>query len=115
MVLAATSTPADFRTLSSDWNLEAELVPIDREIAAQVGRVIAVSALAKAHGILSDPARAMLAQAHVYAFAFGPERIDNAGQLSSDLTLLEQDLRRRLAAAAITTRQASAQRLAKFL
>jgi uncharacterized protein YvpB len=96
------STPADFLTLSSDWDLEATLVPIDRAIAALVGKVVAVSQQAKAIGIVTYPGRDVLVRAQAYALEDGTARSAHAHLLLSNLTGLEQDIRARIAAATIT-------------
>ena len=100
--LEAASTPADFLTLSSDWDLEAVLVPVDREIAVLVGQVAAVSEQARALGIASYPARDVMARAQLYAFEDGHARSAHAHLMLTNLTGLEQDIRARIAAATIT-------------
>jgi uncharacterized protein YvpB len=102
-VLEAASTPADFLSLSSDWDLETILVPIDREIAARVGKVTDVSLQARAIGIATEPARAVLARAYRYVYEGPRVQSAHAAQLLSDLTRLKDDIRDRVAAATITT------------
>ncbi len=98
-VLAQAATPADFLALRFDWDLETKLVPVDREIAAAVGTVSDLTAQAKALGIVSDPAAAVLAEANRYTFDAASVRAARSGPLMAEMTSLEQDLRARLDAA----------------
>ena len=102
MVLDTASTPADFHALRSDWDLQTLLVPIDREVAARVGKVSEVSAHARAIGISTDPAHLVLARAHAYAMEGPRVQSSHAVHLLKDLTRLKDDLRDRVAAATIT-------------
>ena len=99
--LAQASTPADFLALRFNWNLETRMVPVDREVAAAVGTVTDQIAQAKALGILSDPAAAVLADANRYTFGSASARAARSGPLMAEITNLDGDLRARLAAAAI--------------
>ena len=101
--LAQASTPADFLALRLDWDLETKMVPVDREVAVAVGAVTDLTAQAKALGILSDPAAAVLADANHYTFEGASARAARSGPLMAEITNLEGDLRARLAAAAIAS------------
>jgi uncharacterized protein YvpB len=100
-VLAQASTPTDFLALRFDWDLETKMVPVDRDVAASVGVVTDLVAEAKALGILSDPAAAVLADANRYTFVDASARAVRSGPLMAEMTGLQQDLRARLDAAAI--------------
>jgi uncharacterized protein YvpB len=100
--LAQAVTPADFLALRFGWDLETKLVPVDRKIAAEVGTVTDLAAQAKALGIVSDPAAAVLADANRYTFGVAQVRVTHAGPLMAQMTALEQDLRARVGAATAT-------------
>jgi uncharacterized protein YvpB len=101
--LTQASTPADFRALRFDWDLETKMVPVDRDVAASVGSVTDLIALAKVLGILSDPAASVLADANRYTFVDASARAVRSGPLMAEMTGLQQDLRARLDAAAIAS------------
>jgi uncharacterized protein YvpB len=97
--LAQAATPADLLALRFDWDLETKLVPVDREVAGAVGAVNDLSAQAKALGIVSDPAAAVLAEANRYTFGIAPVRAARSGPLMAEMRSLEQDLHARIDAA----------------
>jgi uncharacterized protein YvpB len=99
--LAHASTPTDFLALRFDWDLETKMVPVDKDVAASVGVVTDLVAQAKVLGILSDPAAAVLADANRYTFVDASARAVRSGPLVGEMTGLTQDLRTRLASAAI--------------
>jgi uncharacterized protein YvpB len=100
--LATATTPADFEALRSTWNLEARLVPIDRGVAAAVASLGDQTQQAKAIGIRSDPAGAVIVRADAYTLMTIQERMARAELLIRTLGSVRQDLQARLAAAAIT-------------
>ena len=100
--LTSATTPADFAALSMDWELETKLVPVDRLIAVTAGDIATQAAQAKALGIKSDPAPAMLAGADQYANLSAEDRMARQRVLARTLQSAELDLQGRLAAATIT-------------
>jgi uncharacterized protein YvpB len=97
--LNGASTPADYRALQFDWDLQARLVPINKEIAAAVGTLIALSQQATALGILSDPAPDVLLETDAYQTQSAQEQAVRAAQLARRLHLVANDLRARLGVA----------------
>ena len=102
MELEGGLTPLDFLLLRNDWNLEAQLVPIDRSIAESVAQVHRQVQRATKIGIRSDPANRILVRATAYVAMDDTERIVRWDELTSDLAALRGDLEDRLDAATIT-------------
>jgi hypothetical protein len=100
--LDAASTPADFITLRSDWDLQTRLIPIDRRIASEYSRVIGLTARAANLGIVSDPADAVLVDSRNYALQDQLGRLAHAERLIRSMTAVRVDLGARLDAATIT-------------
>ena len=100
--LAAASTPGDYATLRSDWDIEARLIPIDRRIAAVVAQLSDQDRKATALGILSTPALDFLARANTYGALDPHERMARAELLTRGLISTQGDLLGRLDAATIT-------------
>ena len=98
-------TPLDFMLLRNAWNLEAQLVPIDRAIAGSVAQVHKQMQRATRLGIRSDPASGVLVRVEAYTAMDDTERIVRWDQLTRDLDSLRGDLEDRLDAATITQKQ----------
>jgi hypothetical protein len=70
--LSIATKPDEFAALRSDWDLEARLVPIDRNIAAVAGAVATQVLQAKNLAIQSDPGPAVMTRANlIFIPAFG--------------------------------------------
>jgi uncharacterized protein YvpB len=102
VALENASTPNEYQRLSSDWDVAVILVPINRDIATLVSTIAGLSVEAKALGIVSDPARDLVAQSKAYTLEGPQTQGAHAAFLLKDLTVSERDIRARLAAAAIT-------------
>ena len=102
MDLGGGLTPLDFVVLGNAWNLQAQLVPIDRAIADSVAQLQKQVRRATGLGIRSDPANRLLVRFEAYAAMDDTERIVRWNQLTSDLAALRADLEDRLDAAAVT-------------
>jgi uncharacterized protein YvpB len=103
MDLDGALTPLDFMLLRNAWNLEAQLVPIDRAIAASVAQVHVQVQRSTRLGIRSDPASRVLVRATAYATMDDTERIVRWDELTRDLAALRGDLEDRLDAAVVTS------------
>jgi uncharacterized protein YvpB len=101
LALLGAATPADYRTLGSDWNLQARLVPVNRDIASAVGGLTELTRQSKVLGILSDPAPDLLLKADSYTLLAAQDQQVHAEQLLRGLTSVKVDLHGRLDAAAI--------------
>ena len=101
-LLSAATTPAELRVLTFDWDLQTRLVPVNRDIASAVGDVIQMTRQAAALGITTAPAPALLARADAYSLEPASAQALHADRLMGQLSSLQQDLRSRLDAAAIT-------------
>ena len=97
--LTLASTPADFLALRFNWDLETKMVPVDRAVAAAVGTITDMSIQAKALGIVSVPADAVLADANRYTFEVAIARAARSAPLMAEITVLAQNLQGRLDAA----------------
>jgi uncharacterized protein YvpB len=102
VALDSASTPNEYKILSSDWDIAAILVPINRDIATLVSSIAGLSVEAKAIGIVSDPANELVARSNGYTQEGPHGQAAEAAFLLKDLTASEGDIRTRLAAAAIT-------------
>ena len=101
IALSAATTPVELLALRADWDLQARLIPVDRRIAADFGKLTGLVARAAVLGIVSDPAPAILIDAKSYA-ELGPlSRIAHAERLVRDIGLVQADLGARLDAAAL--------------
>ncbi len=100
--LSVATTPAEFMTLGAEWDLESRLVPIDREIASMTGTLGSLAGQARAIGIRSDPAPAMLARANDYSNLDSEGRMARAELLTRDLASQSKLLKARLDAAGVT-------------
>ncbi len=100
--LAIATTPAEFVTLSAEWNLESRLVPIDREIASMTGTLSSQAQQAHNMGIRSDPAPAVLDRANQYSNLESQARMARAEMLIRDMGSAQKSLQARLDAAAVT-------------
>lgn len=100
--LNSASTPAELRQLQAAWELQTRLVPIDKDVAAAVGRLTTLAARARGLGIRSDPVPALLARAKAYTSLADADRLDQSGVLVPDLANAEKDLKARIAAATLT-------------
>lgn len=94
-------TPLDFLLLRNAWNLEAQLVPIDRALADSVAQVHRQMQRATKLGIRSDPANRVLVRAAAYTAMDDTERIVRWDELTRDLAALRGDLEDRLDAASL--------------
>jgi uncharacterized protein YvpB len=99
--LAQATKPDEFAALRADWDLEAKLVPIDRNIAAATGTLATQVAQAKGLGIRSDPAPAVMTRAADYANLDTLERMARAEFLTRTLISTQKDLQGRLDAAGV--------------
>src|SRR5690242_13048513 len=95
-------TPLDFLLLRNAWNLEAQLVPIDRAIADSVAQLQGQLQRATGPGVRSDPADRLLLRFVAYVAMDDTERIVRWDQLTTDLAALRADLADRLDAATVT-------------
>jgi uncharacterized protein YvpB len=102
VALDTASTPNEYKILSSDWDVAAILVPINRDIATLVSSIAGLSVQAKALGIVSDPAGELVARSNGYTQQGPHIQAADAAFLLKDLTFSEREIRTRLAAAAIT-------------
>jgi uncharacterized protein YvpB len=100
--LGAAATPGDFAALRADWELEARLVPIDRNLASAAGTLATQVQQAAALGIRSDPAPESLARADGYSQMGALERMARAEMLTRNLANVRKDLQERLDAAGVT-------------
>ena len=100
--LATATRPDDFAALRSDWDLEAKLVPIDRNIAAAAGALATQVLQATGLGIRSDPAPAVMTRAGDYTNLGALERMARAEFLTRALISTRKDLQGRLDAATVT-------------
>jgi uncharacterized protein YvpB len=105
--LASATTPADFASLRSTWEVETRLIPIDRRIATTTGALAGQADQAKALGILSDPAADLITRADSYSRLEAQDRLARAELLTRGLLSTQKDLQGRLDAAAITQRALS--------
>lgn len=96
------STPAALLRLQIGWELEARLIPIDRDIAEAVGRLTTLAQTAKGLGIPTDPVPALSARATEYVHLKDSERLALSAALISDLARGQEDLQARIAAASLT-------------
>jgi uncharacterized protein YvpB len=99
--LAVATKPDEFAALRSDWDLEAKLVPIDRNIAAGAGTLATQVRQATTLGIRSDPAPAVMTRASDYTTLGALERMARAEFLTRTLISTRKDLQGRLDAATI--------------
>jgi uncharacterized protein YvpB len=100
--LSAATTPGQYAAMRAGWDLEARLVPIDRNIASATGAVTKQSLQAKGLGIRSDPVGDILVRAEAYSQMDSQGRIARAEFLTRSLTSTQADLQGRLDAAVIT-------------
>jgi uncharacterized protein YvpB len=102
IALESASTPNEYKSLSSDWDTAAILVPINRDIATLVSSIADLSVQTRALGIVSDPASELVTRSNGYTHEGTQTQAADAAFLLKALTVSERDLRARLAAAAIT-------------
>jgi uncharacterized protein YvpB len=101
--LSGATKPDEFAALRSDWDLEAKLVPIDRNIAAAAGTLGTQVLQAKTLGIRSDPAPAVMTRADDYTNLGALERMARAEFLTRTLISTRKDLQGRLDAAGVAS------------
>jgi uncharacterized protein YvpB len=99
--LGSAATPGEFAALRTDWELEARLVPIDRNLASVAGTLVGQMQLAGNLGIRSDPASDSLARADGYSQMGALERMARAEMLTRYLATVRKDLQGRLDAAGV--------------
>lgn len=99
---AESSSPLDFLNLRDSWNMEARLVPIDRNIAALAGVLVGQVQDAQRLGIRSDPGGAAIGRAGDFSLMLPLERMARAEMLTRNLLAVQVDLKARLAAATVT-------------
>lgn len=99
---ADATTPLDFLTLRDSWNMEARLVPIDRNIATLAGALVGQVQQARQLGIRSDPGGEAVVRANDYSELLPLQRMARAEMLIRNLLAVQKDLQARLAAAAVT-------------
>lgn len=97
--LIVAATPAQFHALRDEWNLQADLVPIDRAVADQVGVLSGLAAQARSLGILTTPAQSVLNQAAGYAALPDSRRLTRSDSLLRQMYETAGDLSGRVAAA----------------
>ncbi len=99
--LRSAPTPAALHQLQAGWELQTRLVPIDKDVAAAVGRLTNLASRARGLGIRTDPVPALLARAENYASLDDADRLSQSGLLIPDLAGAEKDLKARIAAATL--------------
>ena len=99
--LSVASTPAEFMALGAEWDLEARLVPIDREVALMTGTLASQALQARNMGIRSEPAPAVLVRATEYSNLDAEGRMARAEFLTRDLGSVRRSLQSRIDAAAV--------------
>jgi uncharacterized protein YvpB len=99
--LAEATKPDEFAALRADWDLEAKLVPIDRNIASRAGTIATQIVQAKNLGIRSDPAPAVMTRAGDYSTLGALDRMARAEFLTRTMISVRTDLQGRLNAATI--------------
>jgi uncharacterized protein YvpB len=99
--LSVATKPDEFAALRSDWDLEARLVPIDRNIAAAAGTVATQVLQAKNLAIRSDPGPAVITRANDYTTLGALDRMARAEFLTRTLISTRKDLQGRLDAAGV--------------
>lgn len=97
--LSVAATPAQFEALREEWNLQADLVPIDRAVADEVGELNALVDQARSLGILTTPAPAVLKQAAGFAALPDARRLTRSEPLLRLMLQTAGDLSGRIAAA----------------
>jgi uncharacterized protein YvpB len=100
--LAVATKPDEFAALRSDWDLEAKLVPIDRNIAAAAGALGTQALQAKALGIRSDVSPSVMTRVGCYSYLGALDPMSRAEFLTRTLISTRKDLQGRLDAATIT-------------
>lgn len=100
--LATATTPAELMALRDEWSLQARLVPLDRGVADELGRLTAFVAEAKGLGIVTTPGPDLVAGAAAYAALDERSRLTSARMVWRDLVLANANLSARVAAAQAT-------------
>lgn len=99
---ADAASPLDFLTLRDGWNMEARLVPIDRNIGVLAGALLGQLRQAQGLGIRSDPGGDVLARANDYSLLLPLERMARAEMLTRTLLAVQVNLQGRIGAATVT-------------